>query len=43
MYKIDEIRNKIICGNVLDVLKQIPDESVDCIATSPPYYAGKTR
>ena len=25
-------------GNVLDALKQIPDDSVDCIITSPPYY-----
>ena len=38
MYQIDEIRNKIICGHVLDVLKQIPDESIDCIVTSPPYW-----
>ena len=30
--------NKIICGNVLEVLKTFPDESVDCIITSPPYY-----
>ena len=25
-------------GNVLDKLKEIPSESVDCIVTSPPYY-----
>ena len=25
-------------GNVLDKLKEIPDNSVDCIITSPPYY-----
>ena len=25
-------------GNVLDNLKEIPDESIDCIVTSPPYY-----
>ncbi len=25
-------------GNVLDELKKIPDNSVDCIITSPPYY-----
>ena len=24
MYSIDEIKNKIICGNVNDVLKKIP-------------------
>lgn len=27
----------IICGDVLDTLKKIPDESVDCVITSPPY------
>ena len=25
-------------GNVLDKLKEIPDNSVDCVVTSPPYY-----
>lgn len=29
--------NKIICGDVVDVLKKIPDGSVDLIVTSPPY------
>ena len=29
---------KIINGNILDVLKDLKDESVDCIVTSPPYY-----
>ncbi len=31
--------NKIICGDALQVLKTLPSESVDCIVTSPPYYA----
>lgn len=26
------------CGNVLDVLKTMPDESVHCVVTSPPYW-----
>ena len=26
-------------GNVIDELKKIPDESVDCVVSSPPYYA----
>ena len=30
-------RNKIICGNTVDVMKEIPDESVDLVVTSPPY------
>jgi len=29
---------QIINGNALDELKKLPDESVDCIITSPPYY-----
>lgn len=31
--------NKIYQGNSLDVLKTFPDESIDCVMTSPPYYA----
>ena len=30
--------NKIYQGDVLQVLKTFPDEFVDCIVTSPPYY-----
>jgi len=30
--------NQIICGDTLEVLKTFPDESVDCIITSPPYW-----
>lgn len=29
--------NKVICGDCLDVLKKIPDKSIDLIITSPPY------
>ena len=29
--------NSIICGNCLDVLPNIPDNSIDLIVTSPPY------
>lgn len=29
--------NKIICGDVLKVIKHIPDESLDLVVTSPPY------
>jgi DNA modification methylase len=31
--------NKIICGEALSTLKTLPEESVDCIVTSPPYWA----
>src|SRR5215217_8302449 len=29
--------NKIICGDILKAIKQIPDETVDLVVTSPPY------
>ncbi len=29
--------NKLICGNAVDVMKQIPDDSVHLVITSPPY------
>lgn len=31
--------NKIVCGDALQTLKRFPDECIDCIVTSPPYYA----
>ena len=31
--------NKIIEGDALAVLKTMPDESIDCVITSPPYWA----
>lgn len=30
--------NKILIGDVLDRLKEIPSVSIDCIVTSPPYF-----
>jgi len=30
--------NKIYCGDALTALKTFPDECVDCIVTSPPYW-----
>lgn len=32
-----EFLNRIICGDCLEVMKQMPDESVDLVVTSPPY------
>ena len=29
--------NKIICGDCLEIMKEIPDESIDLTITSPPY------
>ena len=30
--------NKIICGNCLEVMKDIPDNSIDLVLTDPPYF-----
>ncbi len=32
--------NKILCGDSLDILKKLPDNSIDLIFTSPPYNFG---
>jgi DNA modification methylase len=39
MYEIEKIKNKIIQGDSLTELKKFPDESIDMVITSPPYYA----
>jgi len=33
----DDFINKIICGDCLEVMKEIPDKSVDLVLTDPPY------
>ncbi len=33
------MKNKILQGDALEVLKTLPDESIDCLMTSPPYWA----
>ena len=35
---IVKLRNKIIKGHVLDVLRKLPDECIDTVITSPPYW-----
>lgn len=30
--------NKIICGDGLKILRKFPDDSIDCVVTSPPYF-----
>jgi len=32
-----EMINKIICGDALELLKQLDNSSVNCCVTSPPY------
>ena len=34
----DDYINKVICGDCLDILGAIPDQSVQCCITSPPYF-----
>lgn len=36
-YKIEDIKNTIIQGDCLEVMKKIPDNSIDTIITDPPY------
>ena len=31
------MKNKILCGDSLEVMKELDDNSVDLIITSPPY------
>ena len=33
----DDFINKVICGDCLEVMKDIPDNSIDLIVTDPPY------
>ncbi len=33
----EDFINKIICGDCLEVMKEIPDKSVDLVLTDPPY------
>ena len=33
----DDFINKIICGDCLEVMKQIPDKLIDLVLTDPPY------
>lgn len=40
MKNIAEFENQIICGDCVEVMKEIPSESVDLVVTDPPYLAG---
>ena len=32
-----DLDRAILCGDVMERIREIPDASVDCIFTSPPY------
>lgn len=38
----DDFINQILCGDCLEVMKTIPDNSVDAVVTDPPYGLGRT-
>ena len=40
MESIEQFKNKIIQGDCLEVMKEIPDGSIDIVFTSPPYNLG---
>ena len=40
MKTIEELKNKIIHGDCLELMKDIPDNSIDSIVTDPPYELG---
>jgi hypothetical protein len=40
MKNIEYLKNKVIQGDCLEVMKGIPDKSIDMVLTSPPYELG---
>jgi len=40
---IEEIKNTVICGDCLEVMRQLPDKCVDLVLTDPPYGIGEAR
>lgn len=41
MKTIDKLKNKVIQGDCLEILKQIPDKSINLILQDPPYFTTK--
>ena len=33
-----DLRNRLLVGDAQTILRTLPDESIDCVVTSPPYY-----
>lgn len=38
MKSIEEIENKILNGNCIEILRDIPDDTIDLIFADPPYF-----
>ena len=38
--RTDRFKNQIICGDCLEVLRELPDDSIDAVVTDPPYELG---
>lgn len=36
-YNLNDMINKVICADCLDVMRDIPDKSIDLVLTDPPY------
>ena len=34
---VEVLHDRILCGDVLEEMRKLPDESVHCVITSPPY------
>ena len=39
----EETTNSIKCGDCLELIKEIPDKSIDLIVTDPPYLIDTTK
>jgi DNA modification methylase len=35
--EINKIKNTVICADCMDILKELPDKSIDLVLTDPPY------
>ena len=40
MKTIEELKNQVLHGDCLELMKDIPDNSIDSIVTDPPYELG---
>ncbi|HEV8283811.1 MAG TPA: DNA methyltransferase [Chitinophagaceae bacterium] len=38
MKSFNQYIDSVVCGDALEIVKKFPDESIDCVITSPPYW-----